>query len=289
VTTTRWRSISTWLFKLGAYLALLAVLVPAVWLIGGVVARAVPNFEWDVLWTPTQGTNGGLENAILGTFVLMFGVLIVAGSIGVLAGIHLAELSRPRKSGKASGGIFRLAIEVLSGFPSIVLGYVAYVALVVGLNWHFGILPAVLTLSVLVIPYIAKGTESALRQVPNGYREGAVALGISTGRTLRTIVLKAALPGIATGLLLALAISGGETAPLLLTAGWTNQLPSFHLINQPVAYLTYPVYTFYNDPSHHAQVLSYDAALLLIVLVLGLLVSARVIVARTQRHSEAGA
>jgi len=283
------RTLSTLLFRAGVYAALLAVLAPALWLLLGVVTRAVPHWQWNVLWTPTQGTNGGLENCILGTLVLMFGVLIVAGSIGILAGIHLAELARPRKSGKPSGAVLRLAVEVLSGFPSIVLGYVAYVSMVVGLGWHFGILPAVLTLSVLVIPYIAKGTETALRQVPNGYREGAVALGISTGRTLRTIVLKAALPGIATGLLIALAISGGETAPLLLTAGFTNQNPTLSLIHQPIAYLTYPVYNFYNSPSSHGVQLSYDAALLLIVLVLLLLVSARIIVARTQRNTEAGA
>jgi phosphate transport system permease protein len=286
--TTR-RSIANLLFRAGAYGALLAVLAPAAWLLWGVLYRAVPHWRWDVLWTDTQGTNGGLENCILGTLVLMVGVLIVAGSTGVLAGIHLAELARPRKSGKPSGSILRLAVEVLSGFPSIVLGYVAYVALVVGLGWHFGILPAVLCLSVLVVPYIAKGTETALRQVPTSYREGAVALGISTGRTLRTIVLKAALPGIATGLLLALAISGGETAPLLLTAGFSNQNPTLSLTHQPIAYLTYPVYNFYNQTSTHGVQLSYDAALLLIVLVLMLLVSARIIVARTQRHTEAGA
>jgi phosphate transport system permease protein len=289
VTSTRRRTAANVLFQVAAYAALAAVLVPALWLIWGVVSRAVPHFAWNVLWTPTQGTNGGLENAILGTLALMVGVLVIAGSIGVMAGIHLAELARPRRGGKPSGTIFRLAIEVLSGFPSIVLGYVAYVALVLFLHWGFGYLPAVLTLSVLVVPYVAKGTETALRQVPTSYREGAVALGISTGRTLRTIVLKAALPGITTGLLLALAISGGETAPLLLTAGWTDQLPHAALTHQPIAYLTYPVFNFYNSTSTHGVQLSYDAAFLLVVMVLLLLVSARIIVARTQRHSEAGA
>jgi phosphate transport system permease protein len=287
--SNRRRMVSAFAFKAAAYAALLVVLAPALWLIWGVVSRAVPHWQWSVLWTDTQGTNGGLENCILGTLVLMFGVLVVAGSVGVLAGIHLAELAAPRKSGKPSGTLLRLAVEVLSGFPSIVLGYVAYVALVTGFHWDFGLLPAVLTLSVLVVPYIAKSTETSLRQVPTTYREGAAALGISTGRTLRTITLKAALPGIATGLLLALAISGGETAPLIYTAGFSNQNPSASLLHHPIAYLTYPVFNFYNSTSAHGIQLSYDAALLLIVLVLLLLVSARIIVARTQRHAEAGA
>ena len=138
----------------------------------------------------------------------------------------------------------------------------------------------------MVIPYIAKSTESALRQVPTNYREGAEALGMSPGYALRKVVLRSALPGMVTGLLLALAIAGGETAPLLYTAGWTNNLPSASLIHQPVAYLSYPVWTFYNQPSNSAHYLAYDAALLLMVLVLIILVVARIIVARTQRHAE---
>jgi phosphate transport system permease protein len=286
--SNRGRTINEFLFKAAAYAALLLVLVPAVWIIAGVVYRALPHWHWSVLWTTTTGTDG-LENAILGTLVLMLGVLIVAGSIGVLAGIHLAELAKPRKNGKPSGAILRLAVEVLSGFPSIVLGYVAYVALVTHFHWQFGLLPAILVLSVLVVPYIAKSTETSLRQVPTAYREGAAALGFSSGRTLRTITLKSALPGIATGLILALAISAGETAPLIYTAGFSDQNPTFTLLHHPIGYLTYVVWTDYNQPNNRAIDLSYDAALVLIVLVLLLLVVARLVVSRTQRHAEAGA
>jgi phosphate transport system permease protein len=287
------RNIKEVAFGVAAYLALLVVIGPAVWIIAGVVAKAAPHWQWNVLWTRTQGTSGGLENAILGTLWLMLGVLIVAGSIGVLAGVHLAELARPRRNGKPSGSILRLAVEVLSGFPSIVLGYVGYVSFVTlvgfSFHWNFGYVPAVIVLSVLVVPYIAKSTETSLRQVPTAYREGAAALGFSNGRALRTITLKAAFPGIATGLLLALAISGGETAPLIYTAGFSDQNPTLALTHQPVAYLTYPVFSFFQSTDPHGVQLSYDAALLLVVLVLLLLIAARLIVARTQRHAEAGA
>jgi len=285
--TTRRRTVAGVLFQIGTYLALILVVGPAVWILIGVVARAVPHWKWSVLTTPTKGTTGGLENALLGTLVIMLGVLIIAGTTGVLAGIHLAELAKPRRNGKASGGLLRTASDVLSGFPSIVLGYVGYVALVVGLHWGFSLLPALLILSIMVVPYIAKSTESALRQVPNNYREGAAALGMSMGYALRKVVLKSALPGIVTGLLLALAIACGETAPLIYTANFTNALPTASLIHtQGFAYLTYPVFTFYNLPGQQAHDLAYDAALMLVVIVLILLVSARLIVARTQRHSE---
>lgn len=252
----------------------------------GVVVRALPGWRWNVLTTLSQGTSGGLENAVVGTVVLMLGVLVVAGTTGVLAGVHLAELATPRRRGGARGSLTRAAVDVLSGFPSIVLGYVGYVALCVRLHWGFSLLPAVVVLSLMVIPYITKSTEAALRQVPTSYREGADALGMSTGYALRKVVMTSALPGIVTGLLVALAIAGGETAPLLYTAGTTNNLPTWSLLHHPIAFLTYYVWTDYNQPSAAAHVVSYDAALILIVMVLVLLVLSRVLVARTQRHTE---
>ena len=280
--STSRRRVKALLFRWGTLLALALVVAPATWLVVGVVVRAVPHWQWNVLTTLSQGTSGGLENAIVGTLVLMAGVALIAGSIGVLTGIHLAELTRSRRGGMGA----RLAIDVLAGFPSIVLGYVGYVALCVGLHWGFSLLAALLILSLMVVPFIAKSTESALRQVPTNYREGAEALGMSQGYALRRVVLRSALPGIVTGLLIALSVAGGETAPLLYTAGATNNLPTFSLLHQPVAYLTYYVWTDYNQPTDSAHYVSYDAALILVVLVLTMLVSARIIVARTQRHAE---
>jgi phosphate transport system permease protein len=287
VPRARRRAVFTVLFRVGTLLALALVLAPAVWLLAGVAGRAVPHWQWNVLWTNLNGTTGGLLGPIVGTLILMAGVLVVAGTVGVLAGVHLAELARVRASGKQGGTWLRMASDVLSGFPSIVLGYVGYVALVVGLGWKFSLLPAVLVLSIMVVPYIAKATETALRQVPTNYREGAEALGMRTGYALRKVVLKSALPGIVTGLLIALAIAGGETAPLLFTANFNQSVWTGSLIHaHGFGYLTYVVFTFWKEPSKHMNYLSYDAALILIVMVLLLLVSARLIVARTQRHAE---
>jgi phosphate transport system permease protein len=140
-------------------------------------------------------------------------------------------------------------------------------------------------MSILVIPYITKATETSLAQVPTSYREGAEALGITPGWTLRKIVLKSALPGIVTGLLVALAIAVGETAPLIYTAGWSDQTPTGALTNSPVAFLTYPIFSFYQY-SKQSVILSYDAGLLLLVFVLIIILAGRLVIALSRRHAE---
>jgi len=278
------RKVGNLAFWLLSALALALVIAPALWLAVEIIGKAVSNWQWNVLVTRTDQLQGGVLQPLLGTLVITFGAILIASVISILTGVYLSEYARgPLRP------VLRGAYEVLAGIPSIVLGMVGYITLVVGLHWAYGLLPAVLVLSVLAIPYITKATESSLAQVPTSYREGADALGLPPSWTMRRIVLKSAVPGIITGVLIATAIIIGETAPLIYTANFSDVNPSLaHVTHLAVPSLPYMVYyfSFLAQPIKHANILSADAALILLVFVLLLILLGRVIVAWSRRHAE---
>ena len=255
-------------------------MAPAISILISVFHQAAPDISLS-LFTKTSADTAGLRNAILGTLMLLAGVLIVAGTIGVAAGIWLAEFAPPRL-----GAALRFLSEVLSGSPSIVIGYVGYVALVVGFHWGEGLLPAVIALSALVLPYVVKTTEVAMRQVPSALREATEALGLFRATAVARIILPPAIPGIVSGLIIALAISTGETAPLLFTAGFAQTDPTFHLFHHQLGYLTNVTFTnisIPNTPGHNYTAQGAAAAAVTLVILIVLIFLGRLVSARSRR------
>lgn len=276
---SRRRRFSDRIFWAVCALGFLLIAAPAISILVSVIHQAWPGLSWS-LFTKTTHTVGGLQNAILGSLLLLLGVLIVAGSIGVAAGVYLAEFASGRTE-----SVLRFFSEVLAGMPSIVIGYIGYVTLVVQFHWSYSLLAAVIALSVLVMPYIVKTTEVALRQVPTALREGAAGLGMPRSSTLSRVLLPTALPAIVSGLIVALAISTGELAPLLFTAGFSDSNPTLHLFHHPVGYLTGVVFNDLSQPGRDYHAASAAAGLLSLVILIILIVLGRLVARRARRNT----
>ncbi|HET9148297.1 MAG TPA: phosphate ABC transporter permease PstA, partial [Acetobacteraceae bacterium] len=213
-------------------IAFLLVAVPLIDIVATITVKGISALSLKLFTTTTNGTSGGLLNAIIGTAVLSLGSLVLAVPIGVGAGMYLSEYGQNRL-----GSVIRFLSDTLTGVPSIVLGYFSYITMVIGLGWKFSALAGAITLAIMIVPYLARITELSLRRVPNTMREAAYALGAREPTVAFRIVLMAGLPGVITGALLALAISVGETAPLIYTAGWSNYVWSGRLTHEPIGYL----------------------------------------------------
>ncbi|HZU74281.1 MAG TPA: phosphate ABC transporter permease PstA [Acidimicrobiales bacterium] len=260
-------------------LAFVFIAAPSVSILASVIHQAVPSLGWSLF---SQRTNAnGIENAILGTLVLLVGVLVVAGTIGVAAGIYLAEFATGR-----SERLLRFFSDVLSGMPSIVVGYVGYVTFVVAFHWGFSLLAGVIALTILVLPYVVKTTEVAFRQVPTTIREAAAGLGIERSSTVLRILMPPAAPGVLSGLIVALAISTGELAPLLFTAGFTDQNPSLAPLHRQVPYLTNVTFTDLSLPGARAHATAAAAAAVSLVIVVLLITAGRALSRRSRRMTQ---
>ncbi|HVB33196.1 MAG TPA: phosphate ABC transporter permease PstA [Patescibacteria group bacterium] len=241
-----------------------------VWILVVVFLRGLSALTPAVLTQVTVGYGGGLLNAIEGTVVLAVGGILLAIPPGLAAGIYLSEFGQGRLA-----PVIRFLVDVLVGVPSIVIGYFGYVTMVVDLGWQFSVAAGSVALAIIALPYICRTSEMALRQVPRNMREGAYALGAGDGRVALGICVPMALPAILTGILLALAIAVGETAPLIYTAGWSNYLWTGHLIKEPIGYLTYAIWAFITEPFSGAHALAYAAAFFVTLFVLLISIFAR--------------
>ncbi len=258
-------------------LALFMVIGPLLDVVWVVASRGISVFSIGLFTTVTNGTGGGLANAIEGTLVLSGGALLIAVPIGVGAGIYLSEYGSNK-----IGSLIRFLSDVLTGTPSIVLGYFSYIVFVTTLGWQFSTLAGSITLAILIVPYLARISELALRQVPVSMREAAYALGANDPVVVFKVVLPGALSGVITGVLLALAISVGETAPLIYTAGWSNYMWNGQLTHSPIGYLIYVIWSFINQPSDESHALAFAAAFIVMLVVLCINIGVRLVVKRTK-------
>jgi phosphate transport system permease protein len=195
--------------------------------------------------------------------------------IGILTGVYIVESGGTRLASAA-----RFAADTLNGVPSIVVGLFAYALVVVPFK-HFSALAGGVALGIMMIPLVTRTTEELLRLVPMSLREGALALGATHGRAVFSVVLPAALPGIITGVVLALARIAGETAPLIFTA-FNNRYWSTSL-TEPISSLTVQVYTYATGPYEDLHRQAWAGALVLVTLVLVCSVLARLATRRLER------
>lgn len=235
-----------------------------------VFAKGFSQVNWEFLTTTTSVLKGtvGIAGNILNTVYIIILTMLLATPIGVGAAIYLNEYAKPGRLVR----MIELATETLSGIPSIIFGMFGMMFFGTTLGLKYSILTGTLTLTLMVLPLITRNTQEALRTVPDSYRHGAVGLGAGKWYTIRTILLPSAMPGIITGVILAIGRIVGESAALLYTAGSSDLLPAsakayLDKILQPGGTLTIQLYLSAQDGEFDV---AFGIALVLLVIVLGI-------------------
>jgi phosphate transport system permease protein len=266
----RRRKLGNSLYVVFATVAFLIALVPLFSILYQTIVQgyASVNLHFFTQVTPPIGeAGGGILNALEGSFVMVAIASLIGIPIGVFGGAYLAEYSGP------FAYYVKLLSETLTGVPSIVTGIVVYV-LIVATTHHFSAFSGGIALGFMMIPIVVISTHESLKLVPASIKEGALALGIPRSKTLTHILLSTARSGVVTGIALAVARVMGETAPLLFTALGSQFLMTG--INDPSASLTLLIFDFGTAPYESAHVLAWGAALVLLLLVLGLNIVVRI-------------
>jgi phosphate transport system permease protein len=268
------RRLSNWLI-IG--LSMLATAFGLLWLVmvlGTLLVNGVSAITPSLFaqMTPPPGSSGGLLNAIAGSLIMTFIATLVGTPTGILAGTFLAEYAH----GSRLGEVVRFINDILLSAPSIIIGLFVYEAMVVHMG-HFSAWAGAMALAIIMIPVVVRTTEDMLRLVPDSLREAAAALGAPKWKVIVTVAYRAALQGMLTGVLLAVARISGETAPLLFTA-LNNQFWSANL-NAPMANLPVVIFQFAMSPYADWQTLAWGGALLITAAILVLNITARILAA----------
>jgi phosphate transport system permease protein len=271
------RRLTSALFVGFCALSVLMALVPLAFVLFFVVSQGIRALNFDFfpqMPKPVGEPGGGMANAIVGTLIVTGLGSLTAIPIGIMSGVYMSEYAGTRFSSAV-----RFAADTLNGVPSIVIGVFAYGVAVLPFK-QFSALAGGLALGIMMIPIIARTTEELLLLVPNTMREGALALGSTRAGAVFRVVLPAALPGIITGIVLALARIAGETAPLLFTS-FNNRFFTTSL-RQPIATLTVQVYTYAISPYEDWHRQAWAGALVLVTIVLCCSLLARVATRRIE-------
>jgi len=274
--------IMTWLMVLSFIL----VIIPLVFVLVTVVIKGAPVISWTWLTTGPIPPNvapadvGGIGPAVLGTILITFWATLMAVPLGILGAIYLNEYSGGRG---LLGGLIGFFSDVMTGVPSIVMGLFIFSIWV--LHFGFSGFAGSLALGCLMLPVVIRSTDEMLKLVPNPLREGSYALGASKARVTVTVVLPAALGGIVSGALLAIARAAGETAPLLFTIlVVTTANPN--VFSGPNTSLPSQIFTNASSAFTGAQARGWGAALTLIVICFVLMIAARIVTARFTRFQQ---
>jgi len=263
--------------------AFVLVVIPLVFVLITVVARGIKIISWQFLTSPippsvAPASEGGIGPAIVGTFLIVGLATLMAVPLGVLGAIYLNEYGGKGVLGRLIG----FMADVMTGVPSIVMGLFIFSIWV--LHFQFSGFAGALALGCLMLPVVIRSTDEMLKLVPNPLREGSYALGATKARVTITVVLPAAIGGIVSGALLAIARAAGETAPLLFTI-LTVTASNWNPFSGPNTSLPSQIFTNATSPYPGAQDRAWGAALTLIVIAFVLMIAARIVTARFTRYS----
>jgi phosphate transport system permease protein len=253
------------LFKTLIIVLSLSSIVPMFLILFLITQNGISVVNWEFLSQlpkPVGETGGGISNAIFGTLWLITLSFIFSAPLGIFAGIFLSEY----RGGRVAY-LTRLSIEILQGIPSIVIGIIAYVWVVMPMG-SFSALSGGVALGIMMLPVIVMATEETLKLVPDSLREASLALGVSYPRTILKVILPAGLSGILSGILLGIARVAGETAPLLFTA-FGNPFMNQNIL-KPINSLPLTIFNYATSPYPEWHTLAWGASFVLIAFVLGL-------------------